>query len=298
MSALVVFVCLRAALLAISLVLSVAMVARSEAATEERHKKRSEYELEVKKLKRDDPKKYEDVKRAAILYAQVLLGRLGYGVGPYNGVLDEKTQTALREYQMQRALPVTGDPLSFETSQQIEEDMNLLDYEPVILPDLFVFLDLWQSGYVSAKGTWVLTGEKMGLPEQTSHIQCFRDRRVCIEAIALIEGRGENRLLTLTSDEYEIERWDDYEIVTKPKQFGCVRYIRRVNRVQKSVTGLRSTTSTDELCKGLETKELHTTLSDGFKVYWELYENSKKALRKLMRFSPEVLRSLEQKPSK
>jgi len=290
--------CLRAGLLIILLVVPVAVIAQSEAATGERDKKRSEYELELKKLKRDDPKGYENTRRMTILGAQLLLGRLGYGVGPYNGVLDEKTQTALREYQMQRNLPVTGDPLSFETLEQINEDMDLLDYGPVNLPRLFVFLDLWQSGYVSAKGTWILTGEKMGLPEQTTHIQCFRDRRVCIEATALIEGSGKNRLLTLDSDEYEIERWDDYEIVTKPKQFGCVRYIRRFNRIQKSVTGLRSTTSTDELCKVVETKELHTTLSDGFKVYWELYENSKKALRKLIRFTPEVLRSLEQTPGK
>jgi len=289
---------LRVGLLTILLVLSFVVIARSQPPTEEWYRRRSEYELELKKLQRDDPKQYEKVKRAAILYAQVLLGRLGYGVGPYNGVLDEKTQTALREYQIQRAIPVTGDPLSFETSKQIEEDMNLLDNKPVILPRLFVFLDHWQSGYVSAKGTWTLTGEKMGLPEQTTHIQCFRDRRVCIEATALIEGSSETRLLTVDSDEYEIERWDDYEIVTSPKQFGCVRYIRRLNRLQKSVTGLRSTTSTDELCKGVETRELHMTLSDGFNVYWELYQNSKKSLRKLMRISPEVLESLEQQPRK
>src|SRR4030095_16836004 len=141
---------------------------------------RLEYEAELQRLKRDKPKEYEETSQLATLGTQLLLGRLGYGIGPYSGVLDEKTKNGLREYQKQRNLPITGDPLSFETFEQVNKDTNLLDYQPASFPGLFVFLDFWQSGYVSGKGTWVLTNEKMGLPEQTTHIQCLRDKRICI----------------------------------------------------------------------------------------------------------------------
>ena len=232
--------------------------------------------------------------------AQLLLGRLGYGIGPYSAVLDDKTKQTLREYEKLRNLPITGDPLSFETFVQINNDSELLDYQPVTLPGFHVFVDSWSQGYVSAKGTWVLTNEKTGLPEQTSDIHCVRDRRACTEATAIVSGKGSERSLTVDTDFYEIERWDEYEIVTKPKEtgFGCVRYVRRFNRVQKSVTGLRSTISTGGACQGVEAKELNMTLSDGFKVYWELNKNAKKIFSDLMRFSPEAIRSLEQQPSK
>ncbi len=43
---------------------------------------------------------------------------------------------------------------------------------------------------------------------------------------------------------------------------------------------------------------MHMILSDGFKVYWELYQTSKKAFRELMRFSPELIEFVEQQQSK
>jgi len=291
---------IRAAILTILLVFSLAPVALSQPTTDNGRNKRSEYETELQRLKRDKPKEYENTKRWAYLWTQLLLGRLGYGVGPYNGVLDEKTQNALREYQRQRNLPITGDPLSFETTEQINKDMNLLDYEPAYLPRLFIFLDLWKSGYVSGKGTWVLTNEKMGLPEQTTHIECHRDQRICIEVTAILTGKGRNKSVSVDIELYDIERWDDHEVVTKPRETGagCVRYVRKFNRVQKSVTGLRSTISTEGPCKMVDVKEMHMSLSDGFKVYWELYQKSKKKIRDLIRFSPEMIEFMKQQQSK
>jgi hypothetical protein len=288
---------LRLATLTILLILLVTTVAQSQPATDNKRKERLAYESELQRLKRDKPTEYENSRKIVNFSAQFLLGRLGYGVGPYSAVLDEKTQKALREYQKLRNLPVTGDPLSFETFEQISKDTELLDYQPVTLPGLHIFLDSWSQGYVSAKGTWVLTNEKMGFPEQTSDIHCVRDKRTCTEATAIVSGKGSNRSLTVETDFYEIERWDEYEIVTKPQEtgFGCARYIRRFNRVQKSVTGLRSTISTGGLCQGVEAKESNMTLSDGFKVYWELDKSARKIFGDLMRFSPEARKSVEQK---
>lgn len=288
---------LRVGIVTILSVFLVMTVARSQPTTESKREKRLEYERELQRLRREKPTEYENSRKMANLLAQFLLGRLGYGIGPYSDVLDEKTKKALREYQKLRNLPVSGDPLSFETFEQITNDTELLDYQPVTLPSLHIFLDSWSQGYVSAKGTWVLTNEKMGLPEQSSDIRCVRDTRTCTEATAIVSGKGSNRSLSVDIDSYEIERWDEYEIVTKPKEtgFGCARYLRRFNRVQKSVTGLRSTISTGGACQGVEAKELNMTLSDGFKVYWELNKNAKKIFGDLMRFSPEALKAVEQK---
>lgn len=274
------------------------IAAQSEDAADKKNKERSEYELELKKLRQNDPKEYKKTKRLVIVASQMLLGRLGYGLGPYDGVMGKKTEKALREYQKLRNLPVTGDPLSFETLNQVQKDIDLIHYQPVSLPFNFVILDLWQNGYVSAKGTWTFSGEKLGQPEQTTDIQCYRDRRLCIEATAIVSGRGSNRNLSVDTDEYEIERWDEHEIVTKPKQFGCVRYVRRFNRSQKSVTGLRSTTSAEGGCKWIENREFHMTLGDGFEVYLDLYHASKKAVKGLTRFTPEMLKYLDKQPSK
>ncbi len=168
------------------------------------------------------------------------------------------------------------------------------------LPRLFIFLDLWKSGYVSGKGTWVLTNEKMGMPEQTTHIQCHRDQRICIEATAILTGKGRNKSVSVDIELYDIERWDDHEVVTKPRETGagCVRYVRKFNRVQKSVTGLRSTISTEGPCKMVDVKEMHMSLSDGFKVYWELYQKSKKKIRDLIRLSPEMIEFMKQQQTK
>src|SRR5215510_13386291 len=272
----------------LTILLALSMVQGSESATDTTQEQRVAYERELNRLKQDNPKEYENSKRTATLLAQILLGQLGYGVGPYSAVLDKKTEQALRDYQKNRNLTPTGDPLTFETFNQMGKDMELINYNPVSLPTLHVYTEFWESGNVWARGTWVLGGEKMSLPEQTTLLECYRDRGVCTEATAIVSKR---RSLTVDIDEYKIERWDDYEIVTQPKQFECVRYVRRFNRTQKTVTGLRSTTSTEGFCKGVEGKEMHMTLSDGYKVNWNLQQDVNKMRQGLMRFSTEAMKS-------
>jgi Putative peptidoglycan binding domain len=234
------------------------------------------------------------MKADMVLLAQLVLGQLGYGTGPYNANLDEKTQAALRVYEKNRKLPVTGDPMSFETLQQLHADLNAANYRPVSLPSLDVFIDFWDNGYFSAKGTWVLSNEGMAWPEQTSKIDCYRASKMCVEATSIVRGDVTDRRLSIDTDSYEIERWDEHEIVTKPLQFGCTRYVRRVNRAQKSVTGIRSMTSTQGDCKGIDNTEKYMVLSDGFEVYWQQELERRKKWRNTLLISPTLLRRLEQ----
>ena len=253
------------------------------------------WHLELEKLKREKPAEYEEMRTMSTLLAQVVLAELGYGTGPFDGVLDERTRNALREYENTRRLPIMGDPLSFETNQRLQADQEALHYYSVALPSLQISTSLWDSGYVSAEGTWIISGGEMGEPEQTSKLVCQRPLGTCIEATAVFSGKGDDRLLSLDVDTYEIERWDGVEIITKPLQFGCARYVRRFNRLQKSVTGIRSTTSNEGACKALDLTEKHLVLTDGFKVYWELSQQRLKRRRELLRMSPQLLTLPESK---
>lgn len=248
---------------------------------------------ELAKLRREKPDEYVKFHTTATFIAEIVLAELGYGTGPFDGVQDKKTITALREYEKKRGIPVTGDPLSYETFNQLEKDKNIIDYQPVSLPGLHIFTEMWDDGYVSASGTWIISGEKMGWPEQTSKIDCYKNIGKCIEATAIVSGEGDMRVLSVDIDTYEIERWDQHEIVTKPLQFLCTRYVRRFNRLQKSVTGIRSTISNHEGCKGIEASQKYLVLTDGFKVYWELKQNRMKKMQELVQISLGLLKTLE-----
>jgi hypothetical protein len=98
---------------------------------------------------RSDPTKW----RFIVVRVQMALGRFGYGIGPFDGLLDEKTRRALREYQAYNALSPTGaiDPQSF---MKLEEDMKKLALVqfPVRLPR-YQFADaLWDQGSVLGEG--------------------------------------------------------------------------------------------------------------------------------------------------
>ena len=63
------------------------------------------YYQELLKLKQDKPVEYEKQRRILIFVIQTLLGRLGYDVGPFDGLLGNRVQAALRIYQKNRGFP-------------------------------------------------------------------------------------------------------------------------------------------------------------------------------------------------
>jgi len=259
------------------------------------------YEKEMEEFKKENPEEYKEAETMFVLITQMFLARLGHFCGPFDGILDEKTKSALLAYENRRGIPETGNPLSFETSQKLQEDIESLDYQPVMLPSLLVFTDYWDRGYVIATGTWVMVGDKSAFPEQTCRISCDKASGTCTQAIATVKriGGGEG-ILSVEVEEYEIERWDEHEIVTKPREsdLRCVRYIIRINKLQKSVTSIRSTISNEDLCEGLDASEIYMELTDGFDVYWELVEERNKKLQQLHDASPSLLERLKAREGK
>ncbi len=228
---------------------------------------------EFEQMKKNKPKDYQQL----VMSIQAVLGRLGYGTGPFTGIMDEKTRTAIQKYQSNAGLKQSED-LDYLTFKKLMDDMEATEALPVGLPSLSVYVDMWND-FASAQGTWVISNEKQAFPLQTTKITCYRESNSCIETTAVIMlGKS----LTLDSNFIGVERWDNFEIVTKPYDYLCTRYVIRINKAQKTVTAIRSTLNSKEVCEGVEGKEMHLTLSDGFKVWWELEETRRAVMKKVL----------------
>lgn len=131
------------------------------------------------------------------------------------------------------------------------------------LPPLIVALDGWDAGYVRAKGTWTSFGGKMDHPIQTSEITCWKDMGYCFESVAQFDVGSSVYGMALFQDMYEIERWDQHQITTKPNETGlCVRDTIQIGRATKSVTSIGRYRKDHPLCKGFP-DELHHVLVSG-----------------------------------
>ncbi len=216
-----------------------------------------------------------------LIGAQMGLGTLGYGTGPFNGILDDKTKRAIKAYQQNRGLSATGE-LDLATSDKISADIKTVNADPPHLPP-FLFTDAMWDQYVSAEGTFVIEGEKQGMPLQTSKITCWRSWNACVEATASIFP-SDWSIINVDMDFHEIERWDEHEIVTKPDDKLCVRYSMRISRMQKSVAKLRSTIDQGPACKGIvENRDFEINLVGGSEAEKGLDEQKLKKLRELIK---------------
>ncbi len=239
-----------------------------------------ELEAEIAKA-RKNPEQF----RQMVATVQATLGMYGFGTGPFDGVLDEKTRIALRRYQQVRQLSVTGD-IDAATLIAAGDDLKLFRDSPVSLPFLNVYVDGWHDGYVQAEGTWTIVGEKQAFPEQTTKIMCYKDSRICFEVTAELSTGAAGDHLSILTTLNTIERWDEYEITTKPYVRGCVAYTIRISRLSKAVTGYRMRNpehqmAIPEVCKGLN-PELQLKLANGFDVHWELYRKRGEKMKGLL----------------
>jgi peptidoglycan hydrolase-like protein with peptidoglycan-binding domain len=261
--------------LTLAALLLIAAPAAAANATEPTAADVKKFDAEIATMRREQPDQY----RGLVWVVQMALGAFGFGTGPFDGVLDAKTQAAIRQYQRIRQLPQTGD-LDFKTVSSITDDHETLVRKyPPYLPHLYIHTEGWDQGYTSARGTWTIVGERLaGIPVQTSQIQCNKARGVCIEATAELSSN----VLIVDTIVHPIERWDQHEITTKPVESAlCVRYSLRIGRREKTVTGLRLRTVDFAGCEHLAT-ELQLKLVDGHEVWSKLYEDRGARLKDLI----------------
>jgi hypothetical protein len=128
-----------------------------------------------------------------------------------------------------------------------------------------VHVDGWDRGYVSAKGTWVIDGERHAYPLNISDITCWRDSQLCYVADAHVSERGSNYLdadVTL----HDIKRWDASTIEYTDDAV-CTTYSYVIDRTTQKIIGRRfkKDNATDELC-GPTSADLRLSLVKGWDV--------------------------------
>jgi hypothetical protein len=230
---------------------------------------------------------FPDVYRIRLFEAQLTLGRLGYGPGPFEGALDERTKHAIRAYRSDKGLP-SDDDIDRNVINLLREDNRKLDKLQLGLPSFSIDLTDW-SNQVRAQGSWTIIGKDPGVQLQTSEIRCIKSWGYCSDATATIEGAmGESFFspqLSVVVTTYPIERWDQNEIVTKPIDRSCVRYTLRLNKNQHSVLGIRSSLKRSGVCSGVEAEDNHLELAGGEQIVLKRYEDRKALKRNLIRAS-------------
>jgi hypothetical protein len=200
-------------------------------------------------------------RRRVVFLSQMALGQMGFGTGPFNGDFDDKTKKAIAAFRHRIGLADTDDPLDYEFFVRVTDALNELNQPNVLLGRVDVDVSRWLSD-VRFEGTVIIEGEEPGIPLQHSEFHCRKDINTCIEASAMLQG---GNFLTAWLEYYDVDRWDDVELVMR-RDLGCVRYTLRVSKSQKTVSGLRATTSNAGFCKGMDTDDKRLKLVDGLEA--------------------------------
>lgn len=226
-----------------------------------------EWEEEIRK----DPHWPENV-----LFLQVALARLGYFKRPFVPEMDERTVAAFQEYKRDAGLPPGDAIIDRPLMKRMEDDADAL-VEPIgLMP--YSFQDLGDHLFIV--GTWRGVGQGIASPEQSSEIQCIKQLGVCFEAMAkLTEDHG---LLSSMAIVHTIDRWTDSEITTVGDHAACAYWTTRFNRVTKTVSRTRTTTSTEGMCAPIQGEDFHIQLSDGQEVARELRQEFIARQRKVL----------------
>lgn len=213
---------------------------------------------ELDNLRRTAPAAYDSIRSIYALVVHMQLGRLGYIAGPFDATLTPTLANAIREYERDRGLPVTGNPLTFELIASLEDDEASLAQQPSLPTRVITMHD----GSVLLQGAW--TFPDMGEQFTAVKIICYRQTMRCIESQAILDRESvADGSLSTDLQEWVVSRWDNVEIATLPVDFLCARYLLRINLVQRNATKIRSTISNDSLCSHAQREELIITLHDG-----------------------------------
>ena len=219
--------------------------------------------------------------RVLVMGVQIFLGRFGYGTGPYNGKLDEKTQAALRAYQQYVGLSETGQ-IDYRTLEHLTHDNQLLDEPLPFLPPATFHLDQWDKA-IQVQGTWAAEGGLTKDAVQTSRISCFREEKECIESTAVLIT-GTVPLLEVLTSVYTITEWDEEELVSAPFEGEpCTITILRINRKLKSITRFTAYQQKEGVCENVQTRDVLYHLVNGPQVYGTLKQEKAIETKRILR---------------
>lgn len=236
----------------------------------------SEEEREIKK-NLDKVNASPQERRRLIVVVQMLLGRFGYGIGPFDGRFDDKTRRAVKYYQETNKLPATGE-LDYQTLKRLTDDSSAIEARPVLLPSYTFIVEKWDE-QVLAGGTWVSQKEHQEAALETTTIRCHRKGKRCTESTAVVD---ENNHLRLSVEEHEVERWDDQDIVTHVSKGPCGEVRLRISRSQKTAIREQAKTAS-EGCPTGQIGQATFRLEDGSKVWRDVNQSSKEKIRRILK---------------
>lgn len=233
---------------------------------------------EAKELEQLSPEEF----RLLVLGSQIYLGRFGYGIGPFSGELDQPTQDALRAYQKYVGISETGT-INKETLEHLTDDNRTLDQILPFIPK-YRFEDANWEEMVSAHGTWALPNLPVKEALQTSQISCHRKWNLCSVSTAKLAPGYTATLLSYTNL-YEIETWNEAEIVTKSAKTGtCVSTILLIRHAEQSITRLTSfERSETDPCTTVIPREIPMQLTDGSQIYRALKHQKSQDAQQILR---------------
>lgn len=108
--------------------------------------------------------------------------------------------------------------------------------QPILPGQYFVSFGNWDNGYFRAMGTWEATDDPLATPINYVHIDCDRQRGVCVEAEAYIIERGP--ILSGSVTERTIVKWDESVIVTSDDYIAATRTMT-ISLPSQSITAIR-----------------------------------------------------------
>jgi hypothetical protein len=122
------------------------------------------------------------------------------------------------------------------TSQELQRQRHA----PVVLPTyaFYIVNDPEKASAVKVIGTWYAASGPTPVENlQTATVECKKARMQCVESTAVVSVR-EKGFLDANSTVFEVERWTDEGIVTRPEKGKCTERVISldlVNRVASSV---------------------------------------------------------------
>jgi Putative peptidoglycan binding domain len=248
---------------------------------------RKDYEAlkaDWEKHQKTDPKGFKKLRSQVTLHSQMVLGRFGYGT-LFTGGMDDRTQDALRAYQTKKGLPISGDvdPITY---YWLTRDDDAAEKRVTFLPAFSLY---FHDDYVSADGAWDHFNESDGYV-RSSHLECYKERGLCLEADATQMDILGSPGIVSTLTEYQITKWDAFELIAEDATPDCERDQLLINRQEKSVTILSTPTYKSESCKKLLGKPESVTyrLLDGSELGKARRAAAQKDKSNLYQFSAEA----------
>jgi hypothetical protein len=122
---------------------------------------------------------------------------------------------------------------------------------------------LWERGYVTANGTWVVESGQEARPLQYTSVACYRSDNTCRSATAEVLASS---TLSLDTATYKVAHWSETTLMFVNSDSPCSEFTYTISRVNQRVVGTRSPKrNAAESCTEDE-GTLQLTLVDGAKV--------------------------------